>query len=137
MKKTNVMVCVTQQRTCDRLIKYGVDFLGDKKGELFIIHVAHYDYKLLGGAADSDALEYLYQKAMDYGASLTVVRSNDVLETLVDLVRKNKITHVILGESKDLAGEKSMVAQLVDRVRDIATIQAVPSSSDIDDDGCI
>ena len=127
MKKTNVMVCVTQQRTCDRLIKYGVEFLGSKKGGLFIIHVAHYDFKLLGGSEDSDALEYLYQKAMDYGASLTVVRSNDVLETLVDLIRKNKITHVILGESNELIKGPNMVSQLRERVLDIATIQTVPS----------
>lgn len=127
MKKTNVMVCVTQQRTCDRLIKYGIDFLGSKKGELFIIHVAHYNFKLLGGSEDSDALEYLYQKAMDYGATLTVVRSNDILETLVDLIVKNKITHIILGESGELVEGESMVSKLRERVLDIATIQTVPS----------
>ena len=40
----NVMVCVTQQRTCDRLIKFGHDVLGDQNGELFIIHVAPKDF---------------------------------------------------------------------------------------------
>jgi hypothetical protein len=44
----NVMVCVTQQKTCDRLIQYGHEFLGDHKGELFIIHVAHQHIKFLG-----------------------------------------------------------------------------------------
>jgi hypothetical protein len=48
-------------------------------------------------------LEYLYEKALEYGANLTVVRSNHVLDTLVELVEKNKITDVVMGES----GEKS------------------------------
>ena len=95
----NVMVCVTQQKTCDRLIRYGNDILGDNKGELFIIHVAHYKFNFLGNTKEGEALEYLYEKALEYGANLTVVRSNDVLETLADLVKKNKITHIVVGES--------------------------------------
>lgn len=37
---SNVMVCVTQQKTCDRLIRYGSNLVKGAKGELFIIHVA-------------------------------------------------------------------------------------------------
>ncbi len=133
MKKINVMVCVTQQRTCDRLINYGNSLLGSTKGELFIIHVAHYNFKFLGAPGDSDALEYLFEKAMGIGANLTVVRSNDVLQTLADLIAKNKITHVILGASNELWQEKSIVAQLRERVNDKVLIEAVPSTCDIKD----
>jgi K+-sensing histidine kinase KdpD len=123
----NVMVCVTQQKHCDRLIQYGHDFLGDQKGELFIIHVAHYQIKFLGNSKEGDALEYLYEKALEYGANLTVVRSNNVLETLSDLVKKNKITHVIVGESGETEIKSNMVEQLKEKIEGRAELVVIPS----------
>ena len=122
----NVMVCVTQQKTCDRLIQYGHEFLGNQKGELFIIHVAHYSIKFLGNSKEGEALEYLYEKALEYGANLTVVRSKDVLETLSDLVTKNKITHVIVGESGEAEMKSNMVEQLRKKIEVKAELVVVP-----------
>lgn len=123
----NVMVCVTQQKTCDRLIRYGHEFLGDHKGELFIIHVAHYQIKFLGNSKEGEALEYLYEKALEYGANLTVVRSNDVLETLTELIKKNKITHVIVGESGEAETKSNMVEKLREKVAGKAELVVIPS----------
>ena len=122
------MVCVTQQRTCDRLIQYGHDLLGDGKGELYIIHVAHYEFKFLGSTKEGEALEYLYQKALEYGANLTVVRSNHVLDTLVDLVKKNKITHVVLGESGQIKNENNIIMQFESRISGIAELIVIPAN---------
>lgn len=124
----NVMVCVTQQKTCDRLIQYGHDLLNEDKGELFIIHVAHYQFKFLGNSKEGEALEYLYEKAMEYGAQLTVVRSNNVQDTLVDLVKKYKITDIILGESGESAESKNVVQQLTNRVKKQAQVIVVPAN---------
>ena len=121
------MVCVTQQKTCDRLIRHGNDFLGDDKGELFIIHVSHYELKFLGNSKEGDALEYLYEKALEFGANLTVVRSNDVLETLLDLVEKNKITHIIVGESGESESRSNLVDQLEKRIANKAELLVIPS----------
>lgn len=123
----NVMVCVTQQKTCDRLIQYGHDFLGDQNGELFIIHVSHYQINFLGNSKEGDALEYLYEKALEYGANLTVVRSNDVLDTLADLVKKNKITHIIVGESGESEEKSNMVERLRKKIEHKAELVVVPS----------
>lgn len=124
----NVMVCVTQQKTCERLIKFGHEFLGTDKGELFIIHVAHYQFNFLGNSKEGEALEYLYEKALEYGANLTVVRSNDVLDTLIDLVKKNKITHIVLGESGETQSENSLINQLQTRVAHRAELVIIPAS---------
>ncbi|HZK61357.1 MAG TPA: universal stress protein [Anaerovoracaceae bacterium] len=123
----NVMVCVTQQRTCDRLIKYGYELLGKNKGELFIIHVAHYEFKFLGNSEEGEALEYLYEKALEYGANLTVVRSNHVLDTLVDLVEKNKITQVILGQSGGDNAENNFIAQFSERIKKNTEVIVIPA----------
>jgi len=124
--KKNVMVCVTQQKTCDRLIRYGHEFLSKDKGELYIIHVAHYEFKFLGSTKEGEALEYLYQKALEYGANLTVVRSNHVLDTLVDLVRKNNISHVILGESGEIKSESNLIVRFENRIKGIAELIVIP-----------
>jgi len=123
----NVMVCVTQQKHCDRLIQYGHEFLGSQKGELFIIHVAHYQIKFLGNSEEGEALEYLYEKALEFGANLTVVRSNDVLETLTEQVKKNKITHVIVGESGETANSSNVVEKLRKMISGKAELIVIPS----------
>ena len=107
---SNVMVCVTQQKTCDRLIQYGSNLIKGTKGELFIIHVAPDQDKFLGNNREGEALDYLYEKALEFGANLTVVRSNNILDTLVDLVRKNKIDHVVMGVSGDIVAEENLRA---------------------------
>jgi K+-sensing histidine kinase KdpD len=122
------MVCVTQQKTCDRLIRYGHDILGKDKGDLFIIHVAHYQFKFLGNSQEGEALEYLYEKAMEYGAQLTVVRSNDVLDTLISLVKKYKISHIVLGESGESVESSNVVQQLTQKVKAQAEVIVVPAS---------
>jgi K+-sensing histidine kinase KdpD len=127
MKKTNVMVCVTQQKTCDRLINYGYTLLGNQTGELYILHVAHYNLKFLGNENNSDALEYLYEKARDYGANLTVVRSDDVLETLVKLAEKNKISYIILGASNEIDPKLDMAEQLKARMKENVTVVSLPA----------
>jgi len=122
-----VMVCVTQQKTCDRLIQFGHDLLENDKSEFFIIHVAHYQLNFLGSSQEGEALEYLYEKAFDYGAQLTVVRSNHVLDTLVDLVKKYKITHIVLGQSGDSQDGENLIEQLSSRIKKHTQVIVVPA----------
>ena len=121
------MVCVTQQKTCDRLIKQGADFLGTDKGELFVIHVSKYGFNFLGNSKEGEALEYLYEKAKEYGANLTVIRSNDVLKTLIDLTEKNHISHIVLGESSEVDQKNDMVKNLKKKMKRKVTLEVIPS----------
>ena len=123
----NVMVCVTQQKTCDRLIKYGHDLLAGEKGELYIIHVAPKAFKFLGNSQEGEALDYLYEKALEYGANLTVVRSNNIMDTLVDLVNKNKICHVVMGAAGQVNNEENLIAMFGKKIDKQARLTVVPS----------
>lgn len=127
---SNVMVCVTQQKTCDRLIQYGSNLIKGAKGELFIIHVAPDKDKFLGNSKEGEALDYLYEKALEFGANLTVVRSNNILETLVDLVRKNKIDHVVMGVSGKIADEENLVSLFSKRIEKHTSLTLVPPEED-------
>lgn len=126
----NIMVCITQQKTCERLIQYGYAFLKQNEptedDQLFIIHVAHYQFNFLGNSKEGVALEYLYEKSLEYGANLTVVRSDDVFSTLVDLIKKNEITHVVLGASGDVQSNNNIVRKLQEAVNPTVEFIIVP-----------
>lgn len=124
----NIMVCVTQQKTCERLIRHGHELLNGEDGELFVIHVAQYEFKFLGHEQEGEALEFLYGKAMEYGANLTVVRSNHVTDTLINLIDKNKITHVIIGQSGPIKTDFNAGNEFTARVKDKAELIVVPAN---------
>lgn len=108
----NVLVCVTQQQTCDRLITYGRKLADENGGDLMIIHIASYEFKYLAGSDDGEALEYLYQKSLEYGANLTVIRSNNVLATLASQVEKNDIGKVVMGVHREGDNGSDMTREL-------------------------
>lgn len=129
----NVLVCVTQQKTCDRLIRYGKELAEGEGGELFIVHIASYEFKFLGHAEEGDALEYLYQKSLEYGANLTVVRSNNVLATLVSMVEKNHISKVVLGESREDSVSTNMVEGFKKMINGEVEVITVPPEEEEDE----
>lgn len=99
--KKRVLVCVTQQKTCERLIKKGAIICNELDGEFFIIHVALNGWKFLGNSHEGDALEYLFGISKSVGAELTVLRSDNIVKTIVGFAKENKITNIILGEPSD------------------------------------
>ena len=82
--------------------------------------------KILGSSEEGEALDYLYGKAIEYGANLTVVRSNNILETLVDLVNKNKITNVVLGQTGQVKNEVNLIAKFEEKINGQAELTIVP-----------
>lgn len=121
------MVCVTQQKTCDRLMKYGHDLTDENGGELFIIHVAPADNKLLDGSEDGEALDYLYDKAIEYGANLTVIRSDNIMRTLLDLVDKHSIKQVVMGETGNVKNRERLITEFEKKVSEKADVFIVPA----------
>lgn len=125
-KGKNIMVCVTKQKTCERLIQKGAELRDRYEGELFVIHVAKEGWNFLGKTKEGDALEYLFEKSKIYGANLTVVRSQDVLVTLRELAEKNNIDVIVVGESFEDSSSKNMVNNLEKRLPMGIEIEMVP-----------
>ncbi|WP_416197726.1 MAG: Universal stress protein family protein [Sporanaerobacter sp.] len=107
MKNRNVMVCVTQQKTCERLILSGYEMLKNDNDKLFVIHVVNEKDNFLDNNSDGEALEYLFNVSKKVGANLTVLRSKDVVKTIEDFAVKNKITHILMGASPEADGGES------------------------------
>ncbi len=94
----NILVCVTKQRTCQRLIDYGKAMMQEGDA-LHIVHVAGSDYTFLGDSEEHRALEFLYEKAREAGAELTVLKSDDAVGTLASIVKDRHVTRVVTGAS--------------------------------------
>ena len=98
MEALHVLVCVTGQKTCEKLITEGHRIAGEQGAELSVVHVARQGAGLLGGdIAEAEALEYLFKISSEHGADMTVIRSNEAVETLAAHARKVRATTMVLG----------------------------------------
>jgi len=114
----NVLVCVTQQKTCEKLIKQGAELSKGQSDNLYVLHVVNENDKLLYNFSDGDALEYLFDITKGVGAELTVKRSKDVIKTIVDFADEMQITHIVLGSSREKDPADNFVSKLQKRLSD-------------------
>lgn len=110
--RDNIMVCVTQQKTCERLINKGAKLKEGLDGELYVIHVVKEGDNFLYNDKEPDALQYLFNISKEAGADLTVLRSSNVVETLKEFTRDRAIGHIVLGEPPK-TGKDCVVDQLM------------------------
>lgn len=111
--ENNIMVCVTKQKTCEKLIQSGVKIKEDKGGKIFVIHVSSPDAKFLDNSHEGEALDYLFEISKSVGADMTVLRSTNILKTMTDFCRKKDIKIVVLGASPSDSDEDSIVSKLI------------------------
>ena len=102
-----VMVCVTGQRSCERLIERGADRV-NKEQKLFIVHCVQTGHNFMNSPYEADAIEYLFTAARLVGAELTILREDDVINALVKFANDNNVKLIILGASPD-SGTESFV----------------------------
>ena len=97
----NILVCVTQQKTCEHLITLASKIeRGD--GSIYVLHVLGNNDKFLNTSRESEALDYLFSVSKTIGAAMTVLRSDDTIESIADFIRSKSIQIAILGESHDV-----------------------------------
>lgn len=95
-----VLVCVTGQKTCERLIVAGAD-RAEKYGlALSVLHVAKPGSGLLGNPDEGAALEYLYRIASENNADMAVVRSADVTGAICKQAAKQSAKVIVIGSSR-------------------------------------
>lgn len=106
MGKADVLVCVTRQKTCARLIQEGAALAFRQGGTISVVHVAEKGKDFLGIPQEAEAIEYLYKEAKAVNADLTVLRAERVLDTLTDFAKELEVGFVLTGASpgKDGAG---------------------------------
>ncbi len=108
-----VLVCVTGQKTCDRLIQKGVDLAKELCAPLLVVHVAPAGALLLGGSTQSDALNYLYGLSCEAGAEMAVLRAPDPVERLIQYAMEQNAAHIILGSGKPEGNTRRDIAGIL------------------------
>lgn len=99
--KRGIMVCVTGQRSCERLIMHGVKrSQPDENGlrpPLYIVHCVLNGQKFMNSPDEADAIEYLFTCAQYAGAELTILRTDSVQATLAEFAYEHDVGVIILG----------------------------------------
>lgn len=121
-----IMVCVTQQKSCERLIDYGVKLVTNDADELHVIHVVKENWKYFGQLEEKDALDYLFEVSKTNNAMLTVTKAKDIELALAQFAEKNKITDIIMGESLERSEQQNMINRLQDQTTKSVRFCVVP-----------
>lgn len=131
--RKRIMVCVTQQKSCHRLIEAGNLLRRSEEDELHVVHVFKENWRYFGQLQEADALEYLFDASRDYGAELSVFRSADIEETLKNYIQNHKITTVVMGESQEMTAQQNMILRL--QTKNLGKVQwlVVPLSGLLDE----
>lgn len=101
METKNILVCVTQQKTSERLINEANELLKNYKGKLHVINVVKNDVNFLDSKteSESEALEYLFSISKSIGANLAVLKSDDIPGAIAQYADENHINCIFLGRS--------------------------------------
>jgi K+-sensing histidine kinase KdpD len=108
-----VLVCVTGQKTCDRLIKTGAQLAAGFLAPLLVVHVAPAGAPLLGSSTQSEALNYLYSLSCEVGAEMAVLRAPDTLERLIQYAQEQHVAHIVIGAGRPDGPDRRDVASLL------------------------
>ena len=94
-----VMVCVTRQRTCARLIQAGEEQAQRLGGPLYIVHAVGLSDNFLGNPYEGEALEYLFTAAQLANGELSVLRSDQVATALYEYAKEHDVRCIVMGAS--------------------------------------
>ena len=103
-KEPRVLVCVTGQKSCERLIHDGAEIAAELGAELSVVHVAKMGSNFLGSPSESQALEYLFDISKSHHADMMLLRNDDVVHTIAAHARKIGATVIVLGSGMQSGG---------------------------------
>ena len=114
MYDKNILVCVTQQKTCEHLITLASK-IERGNGSIYVLHVLGNNDKFLNNSHESEALEYLFSVSKTIGAAMTVLRSDDTIESISDFINSKNIQTAILGESHEIQRDSDTFSTILQR----------------------
>jgi len=124
--KVRIMVCVTQQKSCKRLIEKGAKLKKHEQDDIHVVHVVKENWKYFGKLKEADALEYLFDSTKEYNANLSVIKAQDIEDTLKNYALKNKINLIVMGESLEKSAQQNMITRLQSKGLGDVKFEVVP-----------
>ena len=80
-----------------RITSYNVCYT--KLLRLYVIHVAKESWNFLNNSREGEALDYLFDISKSVGANLTVLRSDNIPETIAQFAKDHDIELIVMGET--------------------------------------
>ena len=99
MPENRILVCVTEQLQCGRLIRKGRELADAQGGSLRVLHVRTRQKTLMGNPDISAALNQLYADARAADAEMEIIASSEVEKTICDYARSQQISQLVIGLS--------------------------------------
>ena len=96
-----VLVCVTVQKECERLILAGKRLADNGNIALRVLHVTQPDAAPLGNPDAQEALNALYALSRKAGAEMTLLYNADVRAAIVDFAHQVNAVCVVVGSSRE------------------------------------
>ena len=91
-KRSQTVVCVTDQLSCDRIIRSGRILANMTDTDLAIINIATPQRE-----NDPDAMEYLFRVSAEHGGEMNVLYSENISKALNKYIKEHKIGYVVTG----------------------------------------
>ena len=101
-EKSPVMVLVSMQKSCARLIRAGADMAMKQGCPLKIVHVRSAADGQDG--IDAQVLNYLYALANEAGAEMCVLTAEVAVTAMVDYAKENSVKRIIMGAGENAEG---------------------------------
>ena len=112
--KATILVCVTGQRDCDRLIRAGRKIADERSIPLQVLCVQPTSS---GFETSGEELEYLRQTARDAQAEMTVYFNDEAVLVAVSFVKQIGATHIVTGMAEaPMNGFVEMIHKLLPKV---------------------
>ena len=113
-----VMVLVTMQRMCARLIRSGAEMAMKKGCPLKVVHVA----ARRGGepadtAIDAQTLDYLYALAGEVGAEMCVLSTEVPVVAMADYAQEHGVKQIVMGNGEYAHGIAETLSGLLPGVQ--------------------
>ena len=113
-----ILVLVTLQRACARLIRHGADMALSQHSPLHVLHVV-----VSGGhdapepMLDAQTLDYLYALCGEAGALMTVLTAEVPLTAMAEYASTQGVRQVVMGGGEQASGIAESLAQLLPGVQ--------------------
>jgi K+-sensing histidine kinase KdpD len=93
-----VMVCVTPQISCKRLVVNGAARAKEIDGQ-FVVTYVNKKEDLNRELKEHKILLELFELAKNYGGTVSILSGEKIYDTLANFAKKNEITHIVVGKS--------------------------------------
>ena len=113
-----LLVLVTLQRACARLIRQGADMALKQHCPLHVLHVVVKRETLTQEPVlDAQTLDYLYALSGEAGAQMTVLTADVALTAIAEFASQQHVKQIIMGGGEQASGLAESLSELLPGVQ--------------------